>query len=246
MRIALLGYGRMGKEIEAIAIDRGHDIVVRCSSEQPLHESTEDFDVAIDFSLPHTVFAHTALCLDRGVPLVIGTTGWQDKRDVLEELVIKSGGSVIVGSNFSLGMHMFRDVVTTLARCVNRAEDYDIALEEIHHRMKLDAPGGTALTLAERIIDEVQRKKEIQRDASGGHSANALSISSLRVGHVSGTHSVIADSLDDTIEVTHRAKNRQGFARGAVRAAEWICSHHGWYDIADVFDEVVRSTPMPS
>jgi 4-hydroxy-tetrahydrodipicolinate reductase len=239
MRIALLGYGRTGREVERIAIERGHHVVLRCTSAQPLHDATVDFDVAIDFSLPHLVFGHVAYCLDRSKPMVIGTTGWHDKIPALKELAAQTSASIVYGSNFSVGMHVVRDLVGTLAKHVDDIEDYDIAIQEVHHSMKLDAPGGTALTLAQIILDNVKRKTSVQSDTNGGIAPQALSVAALRVGSVPGTHTVVADSADDTIEVIHRAKNRQGFARGAVRAAEWIACNPGCHDVSDVFHHIV-------
>lgn len=240
MRIAVLGYGRTGREVERMALERGHDVVLRCTSSAPVHMSTTEFDVAIDFSRPDLVFPHVAFCLDRRLPIVIGTTGWYDHLPALQELSRQTDASIIYGSNFSLGMHVFRGLVRSLSEHVDALEEYDIALEEIHHRRKVDAPSGTALTLSDIVLEHVRRKVRVQVHADGGLPPEALSVSSVRVGDVAGEHTVTADSSDDAIVLTHRAKNRQGFARGAVRAAEWILHNKGLHDVADVFDEIMR------
>ncbi|MFM8473608.1 MAG: 4-hydroxy-tetrahydrodipicolinate reductase [Candidatus Kapaibacterium sp.] len=239
MRIAVIGYGRTGREVERIALDRGHDVVLRCTSREPLHTSTAEFDVAIDFSVPDLVFPHVAFCLDRGLPIVIGTTGWHAHLPALRELARQTDASIVYGSNFSMGMHVFRGLVASLARQLDASEEYDIAIHETHHRRKADAPSGTALTLAGIVMDGVERKTRIQTAVDGGVAPEALSVSSLRVGEVAGEHDVTADSPDDAIILTHRAKNRQGFARGAVRAAEWIVGNKGLHDVADVFDAIM-------
>lgn len=241
MRIALLGYGRTGREVERMAVERGHEIVLRCNSRTPFYATTDDVDVAIDFSRPDLVFAHVAVCLDRSIPMVIGTTGWYDKLPALQELARQSRASIVYGSNFSIGMHMFRDLVANLASHIDIMDEYDIAIDEIHHRQKIDAPSGTALTLSRLILDRVQRKTNIQTSMDGGVDPAALSVTAVRVGVYAGTHTVVADSNDDTLELIHRAKNRQGFARGAVRVAEWIVHNEGCFDVADVFQDILTS-----
>jgi len=231
MKIALLGYGRMGKAIEKIALDRGHEIVIKDSGETPYDISTAD--VAIDFSIPSVAFANISNCLNNNVPVVSGTTGWLDKYDDAIELCKKNKGAFIYASNFSLGVNIFFELNNYLAKMMNALEDYNVTIEEIHHTKKLDAPSGTAITLAEGIIDN-SSKKEWELD--GKPTNEIIPITAVRTPEVPGTHTITYNSEIDTIDIKHTAHNRQGFALGAVIAAEWLVGKEGIYSMKDVLN----------
>ena len=231
MKIALLGYGRMGKAIEKIALDRGHEIVIKDSGETPYDISIAD--VAIDFSIPSVAFANISNCLNNNVPVVSGTTGWLDKYDEAIELCKKNKGAFIYASNFSLGVNIFFELNNYLAKMMNALEDYNVTIEEIHHTKKLDAPSGTAITLAEGIIDN-SSKKEWELD--GKPTNEIIPITAVRTPEVPGTHTITYNSEIDTIDIKHTAHNRQGFALGAVIAAEWLVGKEGIYSMKDVLN----------
>ncbi|QLE02120.1 4-hydroxy-tetrahydrodipicolinate reductase [Galbibacter sp. BG1] len=231
MKIALLGYGKMGKMIEQIATSRGHEIVAR------VDENTKDFDitkaeVAIDFSIPNVAFKNISLCLENGVPVISGTTGWLDKYEDAVELCKKNDGAFIYASNFSLGVNVFFQLNEYLATMMKNLSQYKISMEEIHHTQKLDAPSGTAITLAEGIIKNSDKTGWKLDQAS----ENEIPIKALREPEVPGTHSISYKSDVDTIEIKHTAHNREGFALGAVIAAEWIVGKTGVFSMKDVLN----------
>ncbi|HEY8780919.1 MAG TPA: 4-hydroxy-tetrahydrodipicolinate reductase [Mucilaginibacter sp.] len=247
MKIALLGYGKMGKIIEKIAIDRKHEIVLKIDYDNR-HELTAEnlqkADVAIEFSTPATVFGNIEHCFIAGVPVVVGTTGWYDEIDRVKQQCEQSDSSLIYASNFSIGVNVFFHVNRVLAKLMNNYPYYDVQVEEIHHTQKLDAPSGTAITIAEGILDNLDSKKEWVNvlTADGDETANdniksdQLLIESFRIDSVPGTHTVIYDSEVDTIEFKHTAHNRNGFALGAVMAAEWIQDKKGFFSVEEMFD----------
>lgn len=246
MKIALLGYGKMGKIIEKIATDRKHEIVLKIDYDN-LHELTaqnlQKADVAIEFSTPSTVLSNIKLCLSAGVPIVVGTTGWYDEIPALKQECAEGNKTIIYASNFSVGVNIFFQVNRMLAKLMNSHPYYDVQVEEIHHTQKLDSPSGTAITIAEGIIDNLDVKQKwvnILTDANGdaedNFKADELLIESHRIDSVPGTHTVIYDSEVDTIEFKHTAHNRNGFALGAVLAAEWIKDKKGFYSVADMFN----------
>jgi 4-hydroxy-tetrahydrodipicolinate reductase len=230
MKIALLGYGKMGIAIEKILLQRGHEIVLRKSSATSFH-GLLDADVAIDFSLPNVAVANITECFANGIPVISGTTGWIEHYPEMVELCIQKNGAFIYASNFSLGVNLFFDLNEKLAKLMSNFNQYQAEIEEIHHTQKLDAPSGTAISLANGIIanseyaswtlDENPKEKQIYIDAQ-------------RIENVPGTHSVIYDSLVDAIEITHTAHSREGFAYGAVIAAEWIFGKKGVFTMKDV------------
>lgn len=240
-RIALIGNGSMGKEISRIAAERGFTITRIFDESSPLDASSPtDFDVAIDFSTPNAVLSNIqAICALRK-NVVIGTTGWLEHLPAIKQLVEKHSIGVVYGSNFSIGMQMFFRIVRQAARLVNSAPEYDIFMQEIHHKRKLDSPSGTALSLGDIVLKEVDWKSSIYTETSHGKiSPDDFHISSVRGGEVTGTHSIMIDSSADTIELTHRAKNRSGFASGALVAAEWIWKRQGVYDFTEQFENIV-------
>ncbi len=237
----LVGYGRMGKEIEAIALKRGHRISRRFDAEHPATGAEMSGDVVIDFSTADALFFNVSLAFDNGLPIVVGSTGWNDKLPALRALVEQLGASLIYSSNFSPGMQIFQRVVRRAAELANTMDDYDLVLHEWHHRHKADSPSGTALSLAEIVLSEVERKTQLNVETSHGViNPSDLHLTSSRVGSVPGTHMLMVDSDADSIELWHRAKNRQGFALGSVLAAEWIVSHPGFHEFAAVFDQLLR------
>ncbi len=231
MKIALLGYGRMGKAIEKIALERGHEIVIKDSGETPYDITIAD--VAIDFSIPTAAFKNISNCLTNNVPVVSGTTGWLDKYEDALSLCKQNKGAFIYASNFSLGVNIFFELNKQLAKMMSALEAYDVSVEEIHHTKKLDAPSGTAITLAEGIIENSE-KKEWELD--GTTSKTSIPIAAIRTPDVPGTHTVTYASEIDTIAIKHTAHNRTGFALGAVIAAEWLVNKEGIYSMKDVLN----------
>lgn len=231
MKIALLGYGRMGKEIEKIALQRGHEIVIKTSSDDSYDISTAD--VAIDFSIPTAAYNNITNCFDHNVPVISGTTGWLEKYDDALTYCKEKNGAFIYASNFSLGVNIFFELNNQLAKMMNALNDYNITMEEIHHTKKLDAPSGTAITLAEGIISN-SSKTSWELDTKS--SSEVIPITAKRIPDVPGTHSIAYVSEVDTIEIKHTAHNRKGFALGAVVAAEWILNKKGVFTMKDVLN----------
>lgn len=246
MKIALLGYGKMGKIIEKIAHDRKHEIVLKIdysNLDELTEENLQQADVAIEFSTPSTVLGNIEKCFNAGVPVVVGTTGWHHEITQIKEQCEYNRGSMIYATNFSVGVNVFFYVNKMLAKLMNNYPYYDVQVEEIHHTQKLDSPSGTAITIAEGIIENLDSKKEwknvvISDDKPDDDTitANEVLIESLRIENVPGTHTVIYDSEIDTIEFKHIAHNRNGFALGAVLAAEWVKDKKGFYSVEDMFD----------
>jgi len=231
MKIALLGYGRMGKEIEKIALQRGHEIVIKDEGTAP-YEITKA-DIAIDFSVPTAAFTNISNCINNAVPVVSGTTGWLKKHDDVIELCHQKKGAFIYASNFSLGVNIFFELNAQLAKMMNSLNNYTIALEEIHHIKKLDAPSGTAITLAEGIMNN---SSKTAWELGGNTSKEIIPITAKRIADVPGTHTVDYTSAVDSIQLKHTAHNRQGFALGAVVAAEWLQNKKGVYTMKDVLN----------
>jgi len=229
MNIALFGYGKMGKMIETLASKRNHTIVAKIDI-----DTTEiDFsgiDVAIDFSQPSAAFSNIKMCLEHKTPIISGTTGWLDQYDDAVGLCNENNGAFIYASNFSLGVNLFFELNEYLAKMMTNLRDYSISMEEIHHTQKLDAPSGTAITLAEAIIKNTSYTGWKLK----GKEAHIIPIHAIREGNVPGTHSVTYDSYVDSIEIKHTANNREGFALGALTAAEWIIGKHGVFTMKDV------------
>jgi 4-hydroxy-tetrahydrodipicolinate reductase len=231
MKIALLGYGRMGKEIEKIAISRGHEIVIRKDVDNEIDITLAD--VAIDFSVPTSAFNNISNCLNNNVPVISGTTGWLDKYKDAVALCTEKKGAFIYASNYSLGVNIFFELNKQLAKMMKTVEGYAISMEEIHHTLKLDAPSGTAITLAEGIIENSSKNNwELGEKASEEN----IPIVAKRIPDVPGTHTVWYESEVDTIEIKHTAHSRKGFALGAVIAAEWIADKTGVFSMKDVLN----------
>ena len=245
MKIALIGYGKMGKMIESIALDRGHEIVLTIdqnNAEELNLENLSKADVAIEFSTPASVLQNISACIQAKTPLVIGTTGWYGHLQKVKDECLAGNSAVMYGSNFSVGVNIFFQINQQVAKMMNKFSDqYDVGMEEIHHIHKLDSPSGTAITIAEDIIQEFDQKKEwvdvkANEEAVTVHPPQHLIIESYREGEVPGTHAVIYDSDVDRIELKHVAHGRQGFALGAVLAAEWLKGKNGFYSVKDMYD----------
>ncbi|WP_372792899.1 4-hydroxy-tetrahydrodipicolinate reductase [Lutibacter sp.] len=230
MKIALLGYGKMGKTIEQIALQKGHEIVLI------VDENTKNYDitladVAIDFSIPTVAFTNISNCFNNNIPVVSGTTGWLDKFNEAIELCNKKKSGFIYASNFSLGVNIFFELNEYLAKMMSNLSQYQISMEEIHHTQKLDEPSGTAITLAEGIIKHTNKNNW---SLNVTNNENELPIVAKRIAGVPGTHSIEYKSNVDTIDIKHTAHNRDGFALGAVIAAEWLVGKTGVFTMKDV------------
>ena len=244
MKLALLGYGKMGHIIEQFALDRGHEIVLKIeelNAEELTEENLKKADVAIDFSTPATVINHIKMCFGAKVPVVVGTTGWYDQLDEIKEECLQSNNTLLYGSNFSIGVNVFFHVNKILAKIMNTYPQYEVLVEEIHHTQKLDSPSGTAITIAEGILEGLENKTEWVNELVGDTQEviakpEQLLIESHRIEDVPGTHTVIYSSEVDDIEFKHKAHNRAGFALGAVIAAEWLNGKTGFYSVTDTFD----------
>jgi len=231
MRIALFGYGKMGQMIEQVALNRGHEIIAKID-EHTQNINFSSMDVAIDFSMPEAAFGNISKCIKNNVPIISGTTGWLDNYNDAVTLCKENDGAFIYASNFSLGVNIFFELNNYLAKMMKKLPEYKASLEEIHHTQKLDAPSGTAITLAEGII----KNSSYTQWKLDETSENIISITSKRIGTTPGTHTVAYDSDVDSIEIKHTAHNREGFALGAVIAAEWIIGKTGIFSMRDVLN----------
>jgi 4-hydroxy-tetrahydrodipicolinate reductase len=235
MRIALIGYGKMGKAIEEVALQRGHEIVIKI--DQPnLHEFTKEnmakAEAAIEFTSPHTAYDNVKKCLEFDIPVICGSTGWTERLEEMKNICTNRSGAFIYSSNYSVGVNIFFEVNKKLAALMAPHKEYEVILEETHHTQKKDAPSGTAITLAEQILEQVPRKKQWVNELSD-HPED-LEIISQRIDPAPGTHSIKYSSVIDDIEIIHTAHNRQGFATGAVLAAEFIKDKKGFFTMKDV------------
>lgn len=229
MNIALIGYGKMGKTIERIAIERGHTIVLKVEEDIDNYEF-QKVEVAIDFSIPAAAFKNITTCFKKGIPVVSGTTGWLEKYDEAVEYCKNSDAAFIYASNFSLGVNIFFELNKKLAEMMKPFKEYTVGIEEIHHTQKLDAPSGTAITLAEQIIANTDNTGWKLEEAG----EQEIPITAKRIENVPGTHTISYDSKVDTIKIEHVAHSRDGFALGAVIAAEWLKGKKGVYKMKDV------------
>jgi 4-hydroxy-tetrahydrodipicolinate reductase len=231
MKIALLGYGKMGKVIERIALERGHEIVLR-KDEFNTYDGLSTADVAIDFSVPSAAVDNISASFNANVPVVSGTTGWLEHYDEMIALCNEKKGGFISSSNFSLGVNIFFGLNEYLAKIMNQFDSYKVTMEEIHHIHKLDAPSGTAISLAQGVIQNSSYSNWTLEEAKKGE----IHIEAKRIGEVPGTHTVNYDSAIDSIEIKHTAHNREGFALGAVIAAEWLAGKQGIFTMKDVLN----------
>ncbi len=234
MNIALLGYGKMGREIETIALKRNHNIVARIDRKNRGSFSAEDLqkaDVAIEFSTPDSVIDNIGWCIENKLPVVVGTTGWNQKLNDVTSMVNSKNGALFHASNFSLGVNLFFKVNRYLATLMNNYADYEVSIEEIHHIHKLDKPSGTAISLANQIIENMERKNKW---SISDKQTDTILIEDRREGEVPGTHIIKYHSAIDDIEIMHKAHNRQGFALGAVVAAEFLKGKKGIFTMNDI------------
>ncbi|WP_460961439.1 4-hydroxy-tetrahydrodipicolinate reductase [Spirosoma litoris] len=241
MNILLLGYGKMGKTIEQIALERGHQIAGRIDADNQADLANlepDEVDVAIEFSSPESAVANITYCLERGWPVVCGTTGWLSHRGEIEALCQANKGAFFYASNYSIGVNLFFRLNKTLAQFMRNYPSYHVSMTEIHHTEKKDAPSGTAITLAEGVLERLPNKKHWVNNEPGKEPLpvgdDAIEIESLREGKVPGTHTVRYESDVDRIEITHVAHNRLGFATGAVVAAEWLVGREGVFGMDDL------------
>lgn len=234
MKIALIGYGKMGKAIEEIALQKGHEIVLKISEDNLVDFTKENLqrcDVAIEFTSPESAIANMRMCIDAGMPVVCGSTGWVAHEEDIKKYCTENNGALLYASNFSIGVNIFFEVNKKLASLMAAQKDYAVSVEEIHHTQKKDAPSGTAISLAQQIIDNNSNKKNWML---GNSTEDTIGILSKRIDPAPGTHYVKYTSDVDDIEIIHTAHNRKGFATGAVVAAEYLFGKKGIFNMADV------------
>ena len=234
MKIALFGYGKMGKEIEQIALKRGHEIVLKIRENEKYDISKAD--IGIDFSVPNAALHNIINCFKNNVPVISGTTGWLDDFDKALTVCKENKGSFIYASNFSIGVNLFFELNKSLAKMMNPHKDYSLDVEEIHHTKKLDTPSGTAISIAEQIIKNSSKSNWELIENSVKKDSNSVPILAKRILDTPGTHKVSYKSEIDSIEIKHIANNRKGFALGAIIAAEWLIKKNGIYTMKDVLN----------
>lgn len=245
MRIALVGTGQMGSAVEGLAGELGHVVVSRFDENRLLTDAAdsgvlEQADVAIEFSLPDGAVDNIRRYCAWGVPAVVGTTGWYDAIDEVNELVTSSGGTLLYAPNFSLGIALMVRALRGVAPLLDRLPEYDAFVHEVHHVRKVDSPSGTALMLGRTLLDGLERKKRLETETQHGRiEPDALHVTSARAGTVFGEHTVGLDSRFDRLGITHEAKGREGFAFGAIRSAEWLVGKKGVFTLDDVLDDWV-------
>lgn len=236
MKIFIIGYGKMGKMIESLAVNAGYEVVAIVDAGQfwPRFTELDKPDVAIEFTQPDAVVDNIKHCVEWKIPIVTGTTGWEKYRDEVRSFCLQKEGAVMFGSNYSIGVNIWFNVIKAAASGFNKAKGYEVSIDETHHVNKKDKPSGTAITAANLILESMQ-------DYSGwslNEEENKIHITAHRKQDITGTHSVLFSSEMDEIEFTHKAKNREGFAKGALRAAEWLCDKNGFFDFSQVFEEI--------
>jgi len=235
MNIAILGYGKMGKEIEKITLERNHKVLLIIDIDNQSEFTSENLlniDVAVDFSMPDCAYTNIVRCFEANTPVVSGTTGWLDKFDKVISMCKEKEQTFFYASNFSLGVNIFFELNRNLARIMNSFSDYDIVIEEKHHTQKLDAPSGTAIKLANDIISVLDRKSRWELDKAS--ESDSIKISAIRKNKITGIHTITYDSPMDFIEIKHSAKSRKGFALGAILAAEFIKDKKGYFTMNDL------------
>ena len=235
MNAAIIGYGKMGREIERILLERGHTVglIIDADNAGDLNaDNLKDIDVAVEFTTPATAYENIVRCLECGTPVVSGTTGWTAKLDEAKKLCAERGGALFYASNYSLGVNLMFRLNRRLAEVMNTLPQYDVRIEEVHHTQKKDSPSGTAITIADDIVERLDRKGGWLNEQSA--PAGMIAIASVREGMVPGIHTVTYESEDDILEIKHTIKNRRTLAMGAVVAAEYLCGKKGFYTMDDM------------
>ncbi len=250
MKLALVGYGKMGRAVEDVALERGHQVVARIDPTLDTSdigaEALRGADVAIEFTLPDVAVGNIQALATAGVDAVVGTTGWHDRLDEAEAAVKDAGTGMVHAANFSLGVSLFLRLARSAAKMANALSEYDVQVREAHHRHKIDYPSGTAITLADILIEELGRKESWSATLPDcAPHPQVLYVASERVGDATGTHVVGLEGPDDRIELRHEARTRAGFAKGAVAAAEWIRGRSGVFTLDDMLEETFASGPSP-
>jgi 4-hydroxy-tetrahydrodipicolinate reductase len=238
MKIALIGYGKLGKAVELAALGRGHEIILRVTRGNASDFSLDNIDVAIETSSPESAVPNILKCISSGIPVVVGTTGWYTMYDAVVQKTKEMKGSLLCATNFSIGVHLFWEANKHLASLMNKVKGYDVSMTEIHHIHKKDAPSGTAITTAELLLGHLKEKSgwKLKEEASG----DEIAIEAIREGDAKGTHIVRYTSEVDEIELSHKAFSRDGFALGAVLAAEFLKDRPGIYSMADVIKNILN------
>lgn len=232
MKVAILGYGKMGHEIEKVLIARGHEITLKSCTHKPfLPADLKNTDVAIEFTRPDSAAENILKCFEAGCPVVVGTTGWYQRLPEIREAALSGGQALLYSTNFSIGVNIVFHLNRELAKIMNKHPEYNASITEIHHLQKLDKPSGTSITMAEGILEEIPSKKNWVNEESG--NLDELGIVSIREADTPGTHHIQYTSQADSITLTHQAFNRSGFATGAVQAAEWLSSRKGCFTMRD-------------
>jgi 4-hydroxy-tetrahydrodipicolinate reductase len=241
MNIILIGYGKMGKEIDRLASERNFTVLGRLEPDTVVKESDiQRTDVLLHFASPESVLPHVQRWAAAGKNIVVGTTGWQDDFEKVKAIVAEKKIGLVYASNFSVGVHIFFRLITEAATLINTFADYDVTVHEAHHKDKVDSPSGTALTAAKILLEHIERKKTILSGSPQGRiKPDQLQITSTRAGAIVGTHTLTLDSLADTIELKHTAKSRAGLALGALLSAEWVKGKRGLYTFEDVLAETI-------
>ena len=243
LRIALVGYGKMGREVERIALDRGMEITARIDIDSPSVSTDEvrKADVVVHFAIPSTVQMHVEELAKLRKPIVVGTTGWTKQAQAIQSIVKSEGIGLVHASNFSVGVNIMYRLLREAGSLFDRFAEYDVAVHEVHHKDKLDAPSGTALSIADVLLDTIKRKREVLSGSPEGKiRPEELQVTSGRYGAAVGIHRVTFDSMADSIEIVHTAKNRTGFALGAVVAAEWVKDKKGMFTFEDVLEDLFK------
>lgn len=234
MKVAIIGYGKMGKAVEAILTERGHTITHKLSKVDAWQPTDlESADVAVEFTQPDAAVENLLKCIRGGIPVVTGTTGWLDELSTIQSAIKEHKGCLFYASNFSVGVAVFNSIIRAAARKLNHLPEYVAALREIHHTEKKDAPSGTAIALAQTVLEELEHYEKWSLHEKG---AGILPIAALRQGEVRGTHEITFTSEIDRITLTHEAFSREGFAQGAVTAAEWVVGKHGVFNMNDLLN----------
>lgn len=238
MKIILVGYGKMGHLIEEIALQKNYQVIAKIQSSTSLNEQQlKEADICIDFSTPESVLQNVHLIAKSKTNIVMGTTGWYDQMDKIKKIVKEHHIGFLFSPNFSVGVHLFKKIVENAAQLLNEFDEYDVAGFEIHHNQKADSPSGTAKSLVNNLLEKIKRKKNpIYELGDRPINAEELHFASIRCGHVPGTHTLMFDSPADTITLTHQARSREGFARGAVTAAEWLKGKKGFFSFDDMIN----------